>query len=197
MDKDIQSEVISNWAKKNKIEQVLMAGIHGITEFKHDEKVHYLGEFKEKVLRMLSQQQVTEAALYPEIIGALQDKRSTKMIINGSIGISSFEKYKKLAGKMNKPCTVRNDPEFNASTGLLVISDEAVDIQVITVEERSLRLKELGVPSILINSAGKKVCETCLKQILEADPKENINYQELTFLDRIGGEKCPAHQVTY
>jgi len=196
MGKDIQSEVISTWAQKDKIEQALMAGIHGITEFKHDEKVYYLGEFKENVLRLLSQQQVTEAAIYPEISEALQDKRATKMIINGSIGISFIEKYKKLAGKVKKPYIVRNDPEFKQSTGLLVITGEAVDSQVITVEDRSLRLKGLGVPFALINAVGKKVCEECLAQILKADPKEAANYHELTFLDRIGGESCPAHQVT-
>lgn len=193
MDKDIQSEVISTWAKKDSLEQALMVGIHGVTEFKHDEKVYYLGEFKENVLRLLSQQQVAEVAIYPEVIEALRDKRATKMIIDGKIGITFVEKYKKLAGKVNKPYTVRSDPEFKGTTGLLVISDEAVDVQVITVEDRSLRLKGLGVPSALINSVGKKVCKECLEQILAADPKEAVNYHELTFLDRISGENCPVH----
>jgi len=195
MDKDIQSEVISTWAQKDNLEQALMVGIHGITEFKHDEKIYYLGEFKENVLRLLSKQQVAEAAIYPEIIEALQDKRTTKMIIDGSIGISFIEKYKKLARKLNKPYTVRNDSEFKGSAGLLVISDEALDSLVITVEDRSLRLKRLGMSSALINAVGKKVCEKCLEQILQVDPKEAANYHELTFLDRIGGESCPAHQV--
>lgn len=196
MDKEIQSDFISNWAKKDNIEQALMTGIHGVVEFKHDEKIYYLGEFKENVLRLLSQQQVAEAAIYPEVIDALQDKRAKKMIIDGNINISFIEKYKKIAGKVNKPYTVRSDPEFKGATGLLVISDEAVDIQVITVEDRNQRLKGLGVPSDLIKSVGKKVCKDCLEQILEVDPKEVVNYHELTFLDRIGGEKCPAHQIT-
>lgn len=196
MDKDIQSDVISTWAQKDNLEQALLVGIYGVTEFKHDEKVYYLGEFKENVLRLLSQEQVGEVAIYPEVMEALQDKRATKMIINGKMGSTFIEKYKKLAGKVNKPYTVRNDPEFKGTTGLLVISNEAVDLQVITVEDRKLRLKGLGLPSALINSAGKKVCKECLEQILEVDPKEVVNYQELTFLDRIGGENCPAHQVT-
>lgn len=196
MDKDIQSDVISTWTQKDNLEQALMAGIHGVVEFKHDEKVYYLGGFKENVLMLLSQQQVAEVAIYPEVIEALQDKRATKMIINGNINISFIEKYKKIAEKMNKPYTVRSDPEFKGTTGLLVVSDEAIDIQVVTVQDRSQRLKGLGLSSTLINLVGKKVCKECLKQIVEADPKEAVNYHELTFLDRIGGESCPAHQVT-
>ena len=196
MDKDIRSDLISTWAQKDDLEQAIMVGIHGAVEFKHDEKVLYLGEFKENVLILLSQQQVTEVALYPEVIEALQDQRATKMIINGNVNISFTEKYKKLAEKMNKPYTVRGDSDFKGETALLVISDEAVEIQVIKVQNRSQRLIELGLSSALINSVGKKVCKECLKQILEADPKEAVNYNELTFLDRIGGESCPAHQVT-
>lgn len=196
MDKDIQSEAISAWAQKDNIEQALMAGMHGITELKHDEKVYYLGEFKENVIRLLSQKQVAEVVIYPEVIRALKDKRATKMIINGSMSSRFIEKYKQLARKMNKPYKVRSDPEFKGSTGLMVISDEAVDIQIITVEERRIRLKRLGMPSALINAVGKKVCKKCLQQILEADPAEGSNYNELTLLDRIGGEHCPVHQVT-
>ncbi|WP_378954374.1 DUF1694 domain-containing protein [Pelosinus sp. sgz500959] len=194
MDKDIQSETISNWARKDNIEQALMVGMHGITEFKHDEKVYYLGEFKENVIRLLSQQQVAEVVIYPEIIHALKDKRATKMIINGSISIRFIEKYEKLARKMHKPYIVRSEPEFKGSTGLMVISDEAIETQIITVEDRSVRLKRLGMPSALINAVGKKVCKKCLQQILEVDPAEESNYNELTLLDRIGGEHCPAHQ---
>lgn len=196
MDKDIQSETISTWAEKDNIEKALIVGMHGIAEFKHDEKIGYLGEFKENVIRLLSKKQVAEATIYPEIIRALKDKRATKVIIDGSINIRFTEKYKKLAQEMNKSYTLRNDPEFKGSTGLIVVSDEAVDILVITVEDRSLRLKRLGMSSALINSVGKKVCKKCLEQIRKVDSTEVSNYDELTFLDRIGGECCPAHQVT-
>lgn len=192
----MQSEAISAWGQKGDIEKALMVGIHGVTEFKHDEKVYYLGEFKENMIIQLSQKQVAQAAIYPEVIRALKDKRATKMIIDGSMSSRYIEKYKKLATKMNKPYIVRSDPEFKGATGLLVISDEAVERQVITVEDRSVRLKRLGMSSALINAVGKKICKKCFEQILKIDPKESPNYNELTFLDRIGGERCPAHQVT-
>jgi uncharacterized protein YueI len=196
MDEGIRSEAISAWGQKDRLEKALMVGMQGVTEFKHDEKVYYLGEFKENVIRLLSKTQVSEAAIYPEIIQALKDKRATKMMMDGSIRLCFIEKYKKLAKKMNKPCIVRSDPEFKGSTGLMVISDDVVDMPVITVEERSVQLKRLGMSSALINSVGKKVCKKCLEQILKVAPQEASNYNELTILDRIGGDRCPVHQVT-
>lgn len=192
---DIQSEAISTWAQKDNVEQALMAGMNGITEFKHDEKIYYLGEFKEKVIRLLSKKQVGEIFIYPEIIQALRNEKATKMIINGSISNNLTEKYKKLAQKMNKPFTVRSDPEFKGSAGLLVISEEGIDLQVLTVEDRKIRLQRLGMPSALINAVGKKVCKKCLQQIMDIAPRERASYKELTLLDRISGEHCPAHQI--
>lgn len=195
MTKDIQTEAIGAWAQKDNLEKALIAGMGGAIEFKHDEKIYYLGEFKEKVLCLLSKGQVAETAIYPEIVRALEDKRGTKMIIDGSIRISVVEKYKKLAKKANKPYILRSDPEFKGSTGLMVISDDAVeDEQVITVQDRKDRLKNLGMSSALIDAVGKKMCKECLGKILEIDPQEAPNYKELNFLDRIYGERCPAHE---
>jgi uncharacterized protein YueI len=193
MNKEDQSEAISTWVQKEDLEKALIVGMHGAPEFKHDEKVYYLGEFKENVIRLLSKRQVVEAAIYPEIIRALKDKRATKMIIDGSISNRCSEKYKRIAKKMNKPYTMRSDTEFQGTTGLLVISDEAVGIPVKTVENRSIRLKRLGLSSALIRSAGKKVCKRCLNKILKADPNEDMNYRQLTWGERLGGERCPAH----
>ncbi len=46
----------------------------------------------------------------------------------------------------------------------------------------------------LIAAVGKQICETCLHTILAADPREAINYSKLTWLDRLTGARCPAHQ---
>ena len=195
MDKEVQLEAVCALSKKNDLEKAIAVGMHGAIEFKHDEKICYLGEFKENVIKLLSKKQVADPAIYPEIISALQDKRTTKMIIDGSMDIRFSEKYKKLAIKMNKPYIVRNAPEFKGTIGLLIISNEASDIQDITVEDRSTRLQRLGISPALINAVGKKVCTECFEQIQEADPSEASNYHELTFLDRISGDSCPVHEA--
>ncbi|MDF2633824.1 MAG: hypothetical protein K0R78_698 [Pelosinus sp.] len=180
--------------QKDKVEQALLVGVHGAPELKYDEKVQYLGEFRERILRKLTKNQVREKAIYPEILQALKGKKADKLIINGSIDYRFIEKYKELATDLNKTSTVRSDPGFQGDTGLIVISNEAVEVQDITVEDRSSRLRRLGVPADLIETAGQKVCTECLSKIAEADKNELINYQQLTWIDRLAGDRCPGHK---
>lgn len=180
--------------KNNELEQALLIGIHGEPEFKRDERIYFLGEFKERIIKRLSISQVKEEVMYDEIRQALKDEKAVKLILNGNINSAAAGKYRELAIKMNKQYTVRSDSEFKGDTGLLVASSEAVSEGDIDVEERTLRLRRLGMPLLLIESAGKKVCDQCLHTIANIDENELKNYEELTWLDRFSGDTCPAHQ---
>lgn len=74
METDIQREAISAWLSKGEIEKALSIGLHGAPELRRDEKRHYLGEFRERVITLLSKKQVVEPGVYPEIVKALEDK---------------------------------------------------------------------------------------------------------------------------
>lgn len=77
MNQDTKLEGANNsWVEKDNLEQALLVGIHGAPEIKHDEKIYFLGEFKERVIRRLSIKQVSETGVYPEIIQALKDSRA-------------------------------------------------------------------------------------------------------------------------
>jgi uncharacterized protein YueI len=189
----MEKEDSNKWGQKDPLEQALLAGIHGAPELKHDEKLLYLGEFKERVIKKLTEGQVTEKAIYPEIFQALQDRKADQLVINGSINSSYITKYKELATRLHKTYTVRSDMAFQGDTGLLVISDQAVEKQDMDVENRRDRLQRLGVSTALIEAAGQKVCKECLSKITAADENERINYQQLTWIDRLAGDRCPVH----
>lgn len=192
METDIQREAISAWLSKDELEKALSIGLHGAPELRRDEKRRYLGEFRERVIKLLSKKQVVEPGIYPEIVKALEDKRAAKMIVSGDIDFHHSEKYQKLAEGMGKPVTIISDPEFKGDAGLVVVSDDAVDLKDISVQDRATRLKKLGVPPEIIESAGKKVCERCLEKILKADPDEKINYRKMTPGEHFWGERCSA-----
>lgn len=187
---DIQTEAIGTWMNKSGLEKALSTGLHGNPELKRDEKIHYLGEFKERVIRMLTKKQVAESIIYPEIIEALKDERASKMIINGDIDAYLIEKYEKLARELDKHCTVIHDTKLKGEVGLVVVGRDAVDVEEINVMDREIRLSKLGLSKALINAAGKKVCSHCFNKIINADPGEAINYLELTWSDRLMGEHC-------
>lgn len=182
------------WNQKDTLEQTLLAGLHGGPEIKKEEKQAYLGVFREQVIAFLTQDQVKEAALYPEIAEALEHGKFQKLIINNSLAAYYTNKYQMLAREKDKAYTMVADADFSRAAGLVVASSEAIDRQNIAVDDRRLRLQKLGVSEKLIASTGKKICETCLHSILTLDPRETINYSGLSWLDRLTGERCPAHQ---
>ncbi|MPW26096.1 DUF1694 domain-containing protein [Alkalibaculum sp. M08DMB] len=177
---------------KSELEKILTVGINGAPEFKYEEKILYLGEFRERVIRLLTKKQVEDPIVYPEIIESLNDKRVSKIVINGDINSRFSQKYEKLALKSGRRYTVVNNPDFKGETGLIVVSNNAVHIKNISVIDREVRLKNMGLSESLINAAGNKVCSNCLEKIVNANPNEAKNYKSLSLLSRVLGEHCKA-----
>lgn len=192
MDSDAHKEAINEWTKHDELFKELSVGLHGVPEIRHAEKMHYLGEFRERIIRLLTKAQVAEPAVYPEIVESLKDRRAAGVIVSGDINDHAVEKYRRLAGKMGKAFTVIHDPALQGNAGLVVVSNDAVDIVDIEVPDRKTRLAGLGVPASLANAAGKKVCDKCYKKITGASPEETVNYNVLTLADRFWGGHCAA-----
>jgi len=192
---DSDVNVKSSWADKSNLEKALLVGMHGPPELKREEKALFLGEFRERVIRSLTKDQVKDPGIYPEIVEALKDSRTVGMLISGDIDWHFSGKYQKLASEMGKKSSIMHDPELKGDIGLVVVSDVAEDVEDVMVENREARLKRLGLPLKLINSAGKKVCDRCYDKITGADPGEIINYGKLTLSDRFWGEKCNSCQI--
>jgi len=132
-DSDQQRDEIGTLSKKSRLEQALAVGMDSVPELKKEEKMLYLGEFRERVLRMLTKEQVASPSVFPEIIEALKDKRTLKMLINGDLSIKLTEKYINLAKEVGKPYTTIHNSELKGDTGVVVISDQAVDVEKIDV----------------------------------------------------------------
>lgn len=191
---DDTRDVAQVWNQKNKLEQTIAAGMHGAPEIKKEEKRTFLGVFRERVIMYLTQDQVKETALYPEFIEAFQHAKFAKMLINCATGRQFTAKYQKLAQKMKKPYSIIADARYAEAAGLVAVSNDAADVEIIAVQDRLSRLQKQGAPVRLIGAAGKKVCSSCLSAIVAIDPREKINYSQLTWLDRLTGERCPAHE---
>jgi len=123
--------------KSNELEQRLIIGLAGTPELKRGEKRQYLGQFRERILKMLTKEQVNDKRIYPEIEEALKDSLSTHLILNGDLLFEHRSKYIKLARKYNKSYTVVNDPSLKGEAGLVVVADKAVDIEDIEIKENS------------------------------------------------------------
>jgi len=133
LDQDNLRDEIGTISQKSRLEQALAIGIDTVPELKKEEKMLFLGEFRERVIRKLSIKQVANPLVFPEIEEALKDKRALKLLINGDLSFAFTEKYIKLAKKVGKSFTTIHNSELKGDTGLVVISDQAIDIQNIDI----------------------------------------------------------------
>lgn len=193
MENDKTRNSAGSWSDHNELEKTITVGIYGTPELKPDEKATYLGEFKERVLVALTKGQMAETAIYPAVIQALQDKRTARMIISGDVSSNDANKYYQAARKYSKPYLIRHDQKYKSNIGLAVVGNDAVDVETIEVVDREVKLAQLGLPTDLIQAAGQKICNDCYDLIEKVAPDELINYERLTFIDRLTGEKCPVH----
>ena len=59
---------------ESKLEKTVREGAFGSAEIKKGEKNRFLGEFEERIIAYLTEDQIKETALYPEIKKALENK---------------------------------------------------------------------------------------------------------------------------
>lgn len=190
---DSESSSTRNWSEKSEVERTLLAAINEAPQIKADEKREYLGVFREQVLVKLSLAQVLERAIYPEVLHALKDHRAVKMIYNGDLSVSALEKYRSAAKTLGVPCNMVMGEEFDEDSGLVVASNDAVNIESVKPQSRTARLLAAGLSQAQIDATGKAVCTTCYNKIIQANADEKVNYTQFQWIDRMLGEECPAH----
>ncbi len=119
---------------RSELEEMIARGIQGDPELKKDERRKYLGEFRERVLKALTFEQIAEPGTYPEIREAMKDERAKKLIISQQADLNEAREYIQLARKRGLKFTVVDNPEYTGNIGLVVVSDKAVDVKDIMVK---------------------------------------------------------------
>ncbi|MDF2938017.1 MAG: hypothetical protein K0Q90_3390 [Paenibacillaceae bacterium] len=182
------------YSGKSEMERTLQAGMQGAPRLKPEETSHYLGEFRERVLRVLTKSQVGESIIYREIEEAVHHPKAKLMVLQGGQMEQAVSKYQKLAEAGGLVVTYRRGEEFTGEIGLVVASGDAVDAAEVDVEYRLERLVKKGLTEQLIRAAGQAVCKDCYARIREAAPEELEHYRQINPLSRLFGEKCPGHE---
>jgi uncharacterized protein YueI len=130
---NLNQDAIKNFAKQTELERTISVGLQGPPELKLEERLHHLGEFRERILISLTKGQVMKSDLYRKVIEALKDQKATKMLIHGDIAYKFRRKYQSAAKQIGKSYTIVHDPNLKGDLGLVVASDQAVDIEDISI----------------------------------------------------------------
>ncbi|WP_240503466.1 YueI family protein [Natranaerobius trueperi] len=179
-----------NLSSKSELERKIFAGVHGSPELKKDEKNRHLGEFKERVIKALTFDQVQEQGTYPEINEAIKHPKAKRLIISRKVDLDYARDYIKLAREQGLNFTTVDDPDFVGPIGLVVVSDDAFDNNEIYVQTRKDKLLEKGLSEELIDAKEEYICSDCIKELEEKAPEELSNYKKISFLDKMLGREC-------
>jgi len=175
---------------ESKLEKTAREGAFGSKEIKKGEKNRFLGEFEERVIAYLTEDQIKEKALYPEVKDALKNDEAYKLIIRGDIAKNHISKYIEWARKEGVRFNRKNSPEFRGDVALAVVGKDAVSQQFGRIPEREEKLQKKGVSDKIIKNAGSLLCSDCWKELMDKAPEEKINYKKAGIFDKITGTSC-------
>ncbi len=186
----VDREARSSFARKSAMEQALQVGMHGVPQLRKKERSQHLGQLRERILKALTYEQIEERGTYPEIAEALEDPRARRLVISSQADLQAASEYIHLARESGVLFTKVDSHKYSGEWGLVVVSEEAVDVEDISVPLRRERLRAKGLPEELIDAVGGKICARCFRLLEERAPEEQINYRKQSFFDRPLGAKC-------
>lgn len=159
------------------------------------ERNQFLGIYKERVLVALTEEEVKEKLIYPEVKKALEKVIATKMVLTRRVDMKYLKKYINLANMYKVDCKIVDGLSYVGNISLVVSADDAVDIKRDPVVKSRLEIiKDRGMPLAYYDALGKKVSKRYLKIIKKLLPELLDQYKELTFFDKLCGEKCPLEE---
>ncbi|TDP91759.1 uncharacterized protein YueI [Halanaerobium saccharolyticum] len=181
---------MQNNNQESKLEKTAREGAFGSAEIKKGEKNRFLGEFEERVIAYLTEEQIKETALYPEVKEALQSQEADKLIIRGDIDKKYISDYIDWAREAGISFNRKNSPEFRGNVALAVAGKDAVSQQFGRIPERQEKLQKKGLSDNIIRNAGSLLCSDCWKELMDKAPEEKINYKKAGIFDKLTGTEC-------
>ena len=161
------------------------------------EKNLFLGEYKERIIKALTFEEIKEKGIYYEIEKALEDKDVDKMVISRHADFNDIKKYIEIAKQKRVPYKMIDNLACVGQIALVVVAKDAIvheagDEIVVTSKLEKCHLKHL--PDIYFEAMESAVCDFHLDIIKKEMPEYAKNYKELTFMDKLFGSKCPICQ---
>ncbi|MGG0717920.1 YueI family protein [Robertmurraya massiliosenegalensis] len=124
------------------LDDYIQQGIHGQKEINPDERRKFLGTLRERIVIALSQAQVREDTISPEVKEALKSNRDATLLLNGNIDYSYLSKYMKICNDHHIKYSIVTNKEHNSEIGLVLTHDYAVDKEDIYVTKSKIVYEE-------------------------------------------------------
>jgi len=161
------------------------------------EKNLFLGEYKERIIKALTFDEIREKGIYYEIEKALENKEVAKMVISRHANFDDIKKYIEIAKRKKIPYKMIDNLLYEGQIALVVVAKDAIthedgDEIVVTSKLETCHIKHL--PDVYYEAMESAICDFHMNIINKEMPEYAKNYKNLTFMDKLLGSKCPICQ---
>ena len=161
------------------------------------EKNLFLGEYKERIIKALTFDEIREKGIYYEIEKASENKEVAKMVISRHANFDDIKKYIEIAKRKKIPYKMIDNLLCEGQIALVVVAKDAIthedgDEIVVTSKLETCHIKHL--PDVYYEAMESAICDFHMNIINKEMPEYAKNYKNLTFMDKLLGSKCPICQ---
>lgn len=123
---------------KDELQQHLDKGRFGAGRINPDEQRKYLGTFRERCFVSMTVREMRSQQDREHLLSEIQKYPEGKLLINGSVDDKVQKDFIALASRNSVDFTIVNDATVDSedSIGLLLVTDHAVNEEIIDIEEK-------------------------------------------------------------
>lgn len=173
-----------NMTSKDKLEEYLTVGVYGAPEIKKEEKIRYLGLFRENVVKGLTFQEIQDAAGVFYFKLALKEPHVDKVVIRQDILEEKRRQLIAITTEKNLDFKVVSSEDFIGDLAVVLASNKAVNSKDISMENKP------EISQFFKGNFGKSLCKDCLEKAEAIHPDLPKEFKKISFFDKIMGIKC-------
>ena len=170
--------------ENNQLEKYKEHGISGTPQIKGQENRMWLGEFRERIIFALTQEQIKRKEALKVVKDKINNGNIDKIILREDISESIKENYMDIAQKAQKNYKEIHKNSTSGEIVLVLASNEAVN-------QKEVLLKELPIlPEKFYKAKSNKLCKKHMEELEDIAPLFVSEFEEIGLFDKLGGAKC-------
>ncbi|AOT70066.1 YueI family protein [Geosporobacter ferrireducens] len=168
----------------NELERYIDLALGNVPELKQDEKRRWLGEFRERVVFALTEDQIKRREAKKVLEEKIKNGEAKKLIMNMKIAPEISGRFMELAAKYDLDYKSVDLPNQKGDIALVLASDDAVNVENVVLEELP------SMPDKFYQSRSRKLCKDHMEELKNEAPMYVDEFEEVTFFDKMVGIKC-------
>ena len=170
--------------EKNQLERYVDFALSGTPEIKSDEKRNWLGEFREKIVLALTNEQVQRDDALQLVEEKMKDNRVDALIVRGQVSQDVTGKLMTICQRTGKDYRSINRPDLKGDIAMVLISNEAVDEENVRLDTSKLLSDQF------YNAKNNKLCKKHMEALKSQHPQFTNRFEEIGIMDKMIGTKC-------